>query len=318
MLSQIFELVRKATMAASGHNTQPWRFAVRQNVVEIYPDYGRQLPVVDPNNRELWISLGCALENLLQAAHEAGYVYSVRYPEAAEHISIELEPGESPDDNLAAEIPQRQNNRSEYNAAPIPGSTLEKLRSTALEPGIMVRWLQEPDAMQAVESLVREGDLAQYSHRAFVHELIAWLRFNHREAEAQKDGLYSRCSGNPEAPRWLGRLFVAAIRPQRQADIDCRKVRSSSGCLVIASDEDGRVAWVKSGQVYQRLALTMAIHGITSACMNQPVEVSRLRVQLQSTLELGKLHPQMLVRFGYAEPMPRSLRRPLEAVLIVE
>ncbi|MCX7776393.1 MAG: hypothetical protein N2067_09880, partial [Spirochaetaceae bacterium] len=192
MVSRILELVRMATMAASGHNTQPWRFVVRQNVIEIHPDYRRRLPVVDPDNRELWISLGCALENLLQAAHEAGYAYSVSYPEASEHISIELEPGGSPHDNLAAAIPQRQNNRSEYNAAPIPGSDLEKLRATALEPGIIVRWLQEPDAMQAVESLVREGDLAQYSHRAFVHELIAWLRFNRREAEAHKDGLYSR------------------------------------------------------------------------------------------------------------------------------
>jgi hypothetical protein len=65
MSQQMIEMVRSATLAANGHNTQPWKFAIRQDVIEIYPDYSRRLPVVDPDNRELWISLGCALENLL-------------------------------------------------------------------------------------------------------------------------------------------------------------------------------------------------------------------------------------------------------------
>lgn len=61
------ELVWYATLAANGHNTQPWKFAVQENQIEIHPDYSRRLPVVDPGDRELWISLGCALENLRSA-----------------------------------------------------------------------------------------------------------------------------------------------------------------------------------------------------------------------------------------------------------
>jgi hypothetical protein len=51
------ELVRSATLAASGHNTQPWIFAITESAIEIRPDYTRRLPAVDPNDRELWISL---------------------------------------------------------------------------------------------------------------------------------------------------------------------------------------------------------------------------------------------------------------------
>ncbi|MEW5961151.1 MAG: twin-arginine translocation signal domain-containing protein, partial [Chloroflexota bacterium] len=65
MSAQMLELIRYATLAANGHNTQPWKFAVKENEIEIQPDYTRRLPVVDPHDRELWISLGCALENLL-------------------------------------------------------------------------------------------------------------------------------------------------------------------------------------------------------------------------------------------------------------
>lgn len=64
MSQQMIGMVRYATLAANGHNTQPWKFAVHQDAIEIHPDYGRHLPVVDPENRELWISLGCSLENL--------------------------------------------------------------------------------------------------------------------------------------------------------------------------------------------------------------------------------------------------------------
>jgi len=56
--AQMHELVRYATLAASGHNTQPWKFAIKANEIEIHPDYARRLQAVDPGDRELWISLG--------------------------------------------------------------------------------------------------------------------------------------------------------------------------------------------------------------------------------------------------------------------
>ena len=55
-------LVSKAVKAPSGHNTQPWRFRQKESTVEIHPDFNRRLPVVDPHDRELFVSLGCAAE----------------------------------------------------------------------------------------------------------------------------------------------------------------------------------------------------------------------------------------------------------------
>ena len=48
------DLVRYATLAANGHNTQPWQFAIQEDSITIYPDASRRLAVVDPHDRELW------------------------------------------------------------------------------------------------------------------------------------------------------------------------------------------------------------------------------------------------------------------------
>ena len=66
-------LVAQAVKAPSGHNTQPWKFRQNESAVEIYPDFDRRLPVVDPDDRELFVSLGCATENLCLAAQTKGY-----------------------------------------------------------------------------------------------------------------------------------------------------------------------------------------------------------------------------------------------------
>ncbi len=320
MPTDLKELVRYATLAANGHNTQPWKFAVRQDAIEIHPDYSRRLPVVDPHDRELWISLGCALENLLVAARAARYSAEVTYPDAADVIRVQLA-ADTPQAGLLFDaIPRRQNTRSAYDGRPVAAADLDRVLSTPLEPGVTLRPVTAAGDMAQVQEYVRQGNLSQYGDKAFVDELIHWLRFNQRAALATRDGLYSRCSGNPEVPGWLGRMFVAGTKPQQQADADAAKLASSAGVLVIASTGEGKAAWVRVGQVYERLALhlQMTALDIKSAFLNQPIEVAVRRGQFGSALGLSGVIEQLLVRFGYADPLPKSLRRPVEQILLWE
>ncbi len=312
---QMRELIRYATLAANGHNTQPWQFAINAEAIEIHPDYTRRLSVVDPHDRELWISLGCALENLLVAARATGYAAEVTYPDATDFIHVRLTADTPQHSPLFDAIPVRQNTRSEYDGQIVPVDDLDQVQTTLLEPGVVLRFVTNPVDKETVLEYVSQGNLNQYADKAFVEELIAWLRFNKREAVTALDGLYTRCSGNPEVPRWLGQMFVSGATPQQQADVDARKLRSSSGAVVIASDADNKTAWVHAGQVYERLALTLTALNIKSAFLNQPIEVAELRGQFQSAMGLGTTLPQLLLRYGYADAMPRSLRRPVEKVV---
>ena len=313
--AQMQELVRYATLAANGHNTQPWQFAIHENVIEIHPDYSRRLPVVDPQNRELWISLGCALENLLIAARASGWASQVTYPDASDFIAVRLTADARHPSHWFDAIPWRQNTRSEYDGQPINNADLAQIQTLPLEPGVTLRFATTRADLETLVEYVNQGNVSQYADKGFIDELINWLRFNKKEALASFDGLYSVCSGNPEVPRWLGQVFVTGTSPQQQADLDAKKLRSSSAVAVIASESDSKSAWVRAGQVYERLALATTALNIKSAFLNQPIEVAAIRSQFASAMGLGANRPQLLMRLGYAAALPRSLRQPVEQVL---
>ena len=69
---QARDLIRYATLAPNGHNTQPSKFRERDGRIDISPDLARRTPVVDPDDHHLFISLGCAAESLALAAAAGG------------------------------------------------------------------------------------------------------------------------------------------------------------------------------------------------------------------------------------------------------
>ncbi len=58
---------------------KPWKFVVNDEQIKVQADLGRALPVADTDNRELYISIGCAIENLVVAARQFGYAPDIKY-----------------------------------------------------------------------------------------------------------------------------------------------------------------------------------------------------------------------------------------------
>jgi hypothetical protein len=69
------------------------------------------------------------------------------------------------------------------------------------------------------------------------------------------------------------------------------------------------------GQPFQRFALKATALGLRHAHVNQPVEVPAVRQKLARWLGAPDTRPDVVVRFGYAAPLPMSLRRPVAMVL---
>jgi hypothetical protein len=95
-----------------------------------------------------------------------------------------------------------------------------------------------------------------------------------------------------------------------------RQIRSSAGIAVFVSNVNDKDHWVEAGRCYERFALQAAALGIQNAFVNQPVEEARLRPELARALDLGGRRPDLVVRFGRGAAMPKSLRRPVESVVI--
>jgi len=111
------ELVRYATLAPSGHNTQCWRFRLDNRSIVILPDLSRRTPVVDPDDHHLYVSLGCAAENLLLAARAFGFMGNAHFNSASDGaIRAALERSKAEESPLFKAIPHRQCTRTDYAA----------------------------------------------------------------------------------------------------------------------------------------------------------------------------------------------------------
>lgn len=75
--SGVQRLLSAAVLAPSPHNSQPWRFSVSGNQVLLHTDLGRKLGAMDPFEREMFIGLGCALENIAITAPGAGFAADI-------------------------------------------------------------------------------------------------------------------------------------------------------------------------------------------------------------------------------------------------
>ena len=317
-----YELVRLATLAPSGHNTQPWKFKIAADNIRIYPDLTRRIPAVDPDDRELWISLGSALENLLVAAERFGYHPNVAYHLdgiQADHIAVALGKawvGPASRAGLFDAIRTRQCTRHEYDGQPVPTRGLGQLTAAATGAGV-APLLFTGAAMEPLLEYVKVGNAHQMTNDKFKTELVKWVRFNDREALESRDGLLGRASGNPSVPRWVAQLFIgSSLNPQTQDKKDELNIRSSSGLLLFTSQKNDKAAWLETGRAYERFALLATVMNVKNSFINQPCEVPELRAQVQSHLSLAEAFPLLLVRFGHGPVMPRSLRRPVSEVLV--
>lgn len=313
----INELVRFATLAANGHNTQPWRFRLRTDRIDILPDPKRRTPVVDPDDHHLFASLGCAAENLATAAAARGRRGDLRFDPAGEG-SVTFAFGSGPEERpeLLEAIRRRQSTRTEYDGGVVGPADLEALASAARVPGVDLVLITERRHMEQVLQLVIGGNSAQMADAAFVRELKHWLRFNPRQALETGDGLFSAASGNPVAPTWLGRMaFDLAFRAGAENDKYARQVRSSAGLAVFVSQVADKDHWQRAGRACQRFALQATALGLKHAFINQPVEVASLRPALASLVGLPGRRPDLMMRFGYGPSLPFSPRRPVSAVM---
>lgn len=311
------DLIRYATLAPNGHNTQPWHFAVAPRRVTLHPDFTRRTPVVDPDDHHLFVSLGCAAENLALAAAAAGRRGTLAFDASGPGaIVFAHEAGPRARSALCAAIPRRQSTRADYDGRPVAPADLATLARAASVPGVAMVLLTDRPRLDRISDLVVAGNGAQLADPAFVRELKAWLRFNPRAALRSGDGLYSAASGSPTLPSWLGpRAFDLFVTAAAQKEQYARQIRSSAGVAVFVGDRADRAHWVQVGRACQRFALQATALGLKTAFINQPVEDAALRPDLARLVGMADKRPDIVMRFGHGPLLPFSLRRPVAAVM---
>lgn len=316
---EIKDFIRYAALAPNGHNTQPWQFRIGVSRIDILPDFSRRTPVVDPDDHHIFVSLGCAAENLSLAAAARGRSGEINFdPTNNGSVGFAFAKGPRVSSVLFDAIPKRQSTRADYDTKPASAADLQLLFNATKISGVDLILITDRPQIDRMRDLVVAGNSAQIADPAFMRELKTWLRFTPREAIQTGDGLFSAASGSLVLPTWLGpSLFDWAFKADAENDKYARQIASSAGIAVFVSHLDDREHWVAAGRACQRFALQATALGLKCAFINQPVEVARLRPELASLVGLPGRRPDLVMRFGYGPLLPYSARRAVEDTILI-
>lgn len=310
--TQLCFLLRYAILAPSTKNSQPWAFSVQANRVYLIADLDRGQPVADPDRRELYISLGCALENLLVAAEHFGFRHGVAYfPERGQDelvATVAFAKGGVPAYARAGAtlnaILRRHNDNSVFRDAPVPDELRRRLVACCVEPELRVNLTDDRHFRRWIDALTLSADRVEFADPAFRKELGYWIG----------QGVF----GAPPLLAGLGRLAVSKVDlGETVAQQDHAIVESAALLGLISAGGDSHLAHVRTGQLFERLWLTATAMGVSVHPMSQTMRRPELRAAVMELLPSPGWIPQHLFRVGYsAREEHHTPRRPVEDVLL--
>ena len=319
---QLLFLLRFAILAPSGHNSQPWEFSIGGNTIKIFANKERSLAQSDPDRRQLMVSIGCALENLLLAADYYGFKVGVDYlPEGEKQdlisrIIIEKAGERKNDDqHLIFSIPHRCTNRNKYRDQLLPQDFLVRIKSLSTN-NLIVTVVTEKKLKDAVADVVNIAQIEAMEDDLFREELSHYVKSNLTMA---KTGMPGFTLGMPLPISLIASRLIKKVNMSKKTmkkDDELLKLYTPVFILVSAVSDDN-VSRVKAGQILERIWLMATKEGLSCAPLAAGVQVGEYYKNLQKILGLSS-RPQAFLRMGYCGKSVRhSPRFYVEEVLKV-
>jgi hypothetical protein len=324
------EILELASLAPSGHNAQPWTVKVVEPKHWIIgSEKKRWLPAVDPGNRELLLSIGAFIENLVIAAGTFGYETEIQMiahdPKDTDIADIRLKKGKSADFPLE-KIRMRRTVRSNYTDQEMKGDDLKTITKHEVK-SCPAAGVPSPHSFffpnnSAQGKYLQEGTIEANRAQAFrdpaQEELANWIRWSNKDAKKYRNGLTPESMEITGVAGFIVRNFYS--RPsvlekkfrEQTVDIVSKQVKRCGGWLVITSSESTIPTLIEYGRVWENMLLKIREKMIAIHPMTQMLEEEPWKNQVAKELGLtGEV--QFILRIGYLQsyPDPVSLRMPV-------
>lgn len=306
----------RATLAPSVHNTQPWRLVLGPAGLEIGVDRSRQLAVLDPTGRQLYLSVGCAVFNARVSLAASGFATMVqRGPDPTQPdvlVRIRIIEADEADEKLSAldtSVRSRQTNRRRFADDAVPSGLVSVLVNAAATEGADLLPVTGLEDRQTLARLSQRADAAQISDPAYRAELRAWTT---RDPD-RRDGVPARVvphvngDAHDDVP-------IRDFDSQGAGWLPTETRSSMDQCLLVLgtySDDPG--SWLRAGEALERVWLEVTRAGFVASVFTQVIEVAELRGLLREQLHIGP-QPHVVLRVGHAPATPGTSRRRLDEV----
>jgi nitroreductase len=313
---EVHTLLETASLAPSVHNSQPWRFLVRPDRIELHADPDRALPATDPAGRELRLSCGAALLTLRLALRGKGIRPLVSLlpgadaPGALAVVRLgAMRPPDAEEVALLAATRTRRTNRRPFVDTPVPIAHRALLSRAADAERSWLHVVEDRTERAKLQQLVRRAREEQAADPSVLAELRSWT--DQRPGDAGV-GIGSAGPSSESQDEWVLRDFAPGATHERPPGKD---YESDPLVVVLCSYYDGPMAELVTGQAMQRVLLTATTLGLSASFLSQPIEVPHVREDLRRLLG-GTLAPQTVLRLGFGSPVPATARRPVADLLM--
>jgi hypothetical protein len=319
--SDWYDALRQCLIAAAAapsiHNTQPWLFRPRGDVVDVLADRRRQLPVLDPDGREMFVSVGAAVFNLRVALHAHGRASQVRFmpdpgePDLAARVTLaEAVAPAAGALALAEAIPRRHTNRRPFIDRPVPHGIMEELTAAARMEGAVLLEVDRP-LRDGVLSLTRTAENRMRTDPRYRAELAAWTTPG---GVGRRDGVPRQAFGPRDTD---GALPLRDFALGLGAPTATVAFEPEPTLILLYTTGDNPTNWLQAGSALQRVLLTATQRGLAATPLSQLLEVPKLRTLLADYVNHQVI--QTVLRIGYpTTPAPPTPRRPLPEIVIAE
>jgi hypothetical protein len=344
--SDIEKILRAASAAPSGDNSQPWHFVFKQpHSIEFHYVAGRDNEILNIDASGTLIALGASIENAKIMAHSLGYETSVLETAEGELVAaMELRKSDSePDENekqLAASIPTRHSNRKAYQTTQIKDSDRDVLLKTASEASdVSCIFIESPDQMQSLSRHITVMEEIALGNKHIHHLFFKGIFWSRKKNEQGHSGLYIKTLELPPPAEVLFRIlrfwpvanvFAKIGFPGFVAKTNAQQNAAASAFGIITAKSLDRQTYVRAGMLLERLWLTATQQGMSFQIVTGVLFLARrieqgdmdtlftdvdkqkskqAHTHIRTALNSEELHPVLIFRVGYAKPATSRSRR---------
>ncbi|MBV2358436.1 twin-arginine translocation pathway signal protein [Thalassococcus sp. CAU 1522] len=307
-----------ALLAPNPHNRQPWQAELRgDDMVAIWRDPSRNLPVTDPFARQLTIGMGCFLDLMrMAAAQDRIGIEQTLFPEGESGpvALCRFVPDRAQPDPLFAHAMARRSHKDAFDPQPVTPAAAAPLAAYA-------EVFTGGDDADTLRSLAVEAWLVEASTQPAWQESIDLLRIGKAEINARPDGidaggvqlevlarlgLFTReAASDPENPG-----SRTAIEGTRDA------ILGTPAFVLQTTPGNSRFDQIEVGARWLRLNLAATGAGLAVRPVSQVLQEYAEMAPLYQAIHTAYAPPggtvQMLGLLGYAPTTPRTPRWALE------